>query len=572
MLTTEYRVVAVPSAGVSINSVTDMLGNTVAALQSSETEARITAAMLSEVSQHPEQVEEISAPSMIGTAFSEPSHKISTLQSDTSPLRPTCPSGNCVWPKYHTLDLCASCHDITETTTVENLSLEAPKLRDLVLAAHQNTSNGRLPVTSIWDVVPKDGNRVRFNSTIVLADQIEPDQDPIGYTGNYVRKRVWPLNFEDGGMPEPNYAGLVGSTMRLGYAEFDFDARVPLLQLKSAFDCGLTYCVKEYKRSVVAGNLVSETLSTQFGTLVNPLATDLNGMTWTAVVEGRNYTAPEWLYYGIGDLVQIALGQSTYTSAGWCYKNNDWRCDEPWYVRRLDNYSNPQWEGIDLTANFALVVENAIVVYSDVGQQYGDIPVSGQNSLTKPFVVVRWPWIALPLTVILLGLVTLGLTVWETHRLRAPSWKSSLLPLIYRYNHWERYRYSEQHPGQRAASQAAQPRALNQAIDLSTSQPVNQQQGQEPPQVADQQQQQDESQVHPQESSSQSSGQSASQAGDSSHRPIRFSNLVSDFATEADETTAILAQHESIGAVWTLELRNAAASHSHSTAISGSTP
>lgn len=129
---------------------------------------------------------------------------------------------------------------------------------------------------------------------------------------------------------------------------------------------------------------------------------------------------------GVGTLVQSMVGQTNYGLSGVCLASKDWSCDnEPQYLM-TGNYSSIQWEGIDLTADFSVVVKNANAVVSEILQQWGNISIAGQNSTTKSCVIVRWPWMALPLTIVLLGMLTLGLMVWETHRSDAPSWKSSL--------------------------------------------------------------------------------------------------------------------------------------------------
>lgn len=96
--------------------------------------------------------------------------------------------------------------------------------------------------------------------------------------------------------------------------------------------------------------------------------------------------------------------------------------------------AEPQsWQGIDFTEDFSRVVANANEMMSDILQQYGTASMKGFNAVTETFVVVRWPWIVLPATVVLAGLATFALIVRDTRKVNAPKWSSSLFPLLYRH-------------------------------------------------------------------------------------------------------------------------------------------
>lgn len=448
LLTTQYRVVPVASSGIYINSTSSITVDIFAAFDYPETDIQITAAMLADVQQEPQAPNGEAAQVLDRRATSQLSNANATSQSSTSPLKATCLSGNCVWPNYYTLDICARCQNITKTTSMKNLSPDAANLAEIVSVARQNKQNGSAVSASsfVWEIVPRNGNSVRVNSSVsafVDSETESGEPDGLEYSGYLVHKIVWPLNvvgfvddiFDTTGWTPQSFAGVEGPVVALGYAEFGFNPNTGQPFLNNSLECALTYCVSEYNRSVVEGNLVSNILSTQYGAVSgNPGTTE--NLSWSAKVNGTDFTVDSFLMYGsgVGTLVQRMVGQTNYVFGGHCLASNDWSCDDT-PVYSDSNYSSVQWEGIDLTADFSVVVENANAIVSEIVQQYGNISVAGQNSTTKSFVIVRWPWIALPLAVVLLGMLTLGLTVWETNRLEAPLWKSSLLPLIYRYKH-----------------------------------------------------------------------------------------------------------------------------------------
>lgn len=231
------------------------------------------------------------------------------------------------------------------------------------------------------------------------------------------------------------FAGIDQPVAALGFAEFNFDdTGVPALNY--SVECAVTYCVKEYNRSVVQGNLVSNVLSTHYGKVTGD--PDAYGdLSWSAEVNGTNFTADSLLGYGtgIGILTGYLIGNTTHDYAGTCDATRGRSCSVP-VTSNSGTYgaiSTEAWQGIDLTPDFMTVLENANAVMSEILQRYGNVSVAGENAVTKSFVVVRWAWIALPATFVLFGLMLLGLTVWETARPQAPTWKSSLLPVLYRY-------------------------------------------------------------------------------------------------------------------------------------------
>ena len=234
----------------------------------------------------------------------------------------------------------------------------------------------------------------------------------------------------------------------IGFAEFNFgDSGLPVLN--NSLECALTSCVKEYNRSVVQGILVSNVLSTHYGQVSGDPNAPVD-LSWSAEVNGTSFRADSYLTYGtgVGTLVEYLLGNTTHTYSGRCELSSNWSCSAPVTSNSgtYSAFSTEAWQGIDLSSDFTTVLENANTLMSEIAQQYGNVSVVGFDAVTKSFVVVRWGWIALPATVVFFGLMVLGLTVWETTRLQAPSWKSSLLPLLHRYVHVDAGAEGRNHP------------------------------------------------------------------------------------------------------------------------------
>ncbi|KIW33987.1 uncharacterized protein PV07_00793 [Cladophialophora immunda] len=446
LLTTENRTVPVPGNGISINSSTSMTTDIYLAMGYPETLAQLTAAMLANVQQE-DQPMDIMAASTVGRHAMKKRSE-ATTQTLALPLKADCPSGNCVWQPYYTLDICTQCRPTTKELTIKNLSPQSSDLTKIVSAARSGNISGADQQTSsfTWEIIPKFGQTWKVTSNLsAFVDENDMNGNAQGLEVyvSITQKVVWPLNFasSDGLLLDPRgwtkqpFAGINEPVAAIGFAEFDVDDNgVPALN--NSLECAMTYCVREYSTSVVQGNLVLDVLSTHYGK-VDGDPDAASGLSWSAEVNGTSFTADDFLTYGtgIGTLTGYVLGNSTHSYKGSCLASSNWSCSAPVTSNSgsVEGLSTEAWKGVDLTPNFAAVVEDANTVMSQIVQQYGNVSVIGDNAVLKTFVVVRWAWITLPAAIVLFGVGCLGLTVWETSRMQAPSWKASLLPLLYRY-------------------------------------------------------------------------------------------------------------------------------------------
>jgi hypothetical protein len=440
LLTTQDRIVLVPVAGTSISSTTSLDSQILSAMiVYPETLAQLTLVMLANVKVQDQPIVIVAATSPERSANVKRSD--GATQALVSPLKADCPSGNCVWKPYYALDICTQCRSTTDEMTLKNLSPGSSNLPEMVSAAHAGRSSTVKAQTSNFtlEVVPKSGRTWQVTSSLNI--------DTGGYyDGNFIQKIVWPLNFagSDGssldttGWTNQSFAGLDGPVAAIGFAEFGLgNDGVP--SLNNSLECAMTYCVKEYKRSVVRGKLVSDVLSTHYGGIARDVEHP-SVLSWTANVNGTPFSAGTSISFygtGIATLAGYMVGNATNWYSGSCSATQDWSCTAPSMGGNANliysALSTDAWEGIGLTPNFTTVLENANTLLSEIFQQYGNISQAGDDAVTKSFVVVRWAWIALPAAVVIFGLMILGLTVWETTRLKAPIWKSSLLPLLYRF-------------------------------------------------------------------------------------------------------------------------------------------
>ncbi|KAJ5355832.1 hypothetical protein N7517_010441 [Penicillium concentricum] len=56
--------------------------------------------------------------------------------------------------------------------------------------------------------------------------------------------------------------------------------------------------------------------------------------------------------------------------------------------------------------------------------------ITGKAMTSKTYVSIHWQWIALPILVWFLGLLTLVGVIWKTRKISAPTWKNDVMPLL----------------------------------------------------------------------------------------------------------------------------------------------
>ena len=307
LLTIQDRVVPVPANGISINSTTSITIDIYTAMGYPETAAQLIAAMLADVQQE-DQPKNVLADRAISGLCMSARRSGATTEALTSPLTADCPSGDCVWQPYYALDTCSQCRDTTTEVIIKNLSPQSSDMTAVALVLETGQlvpEDGPFRSNFTWEIVPKFGFpwQVPSNLSVTVLGNGSSTGGPvagspyylINSTGNdpvtaeayIVHKVVWPLNFANAdmgvvlnttGWTKQAFAGFDQPVAAIGFAEFKLnDYGVPVLN--SSLECAMTYCVKEYNRSVVRGNLVTDVASTHYGNVTGG-AHAWDGLVW----------------------------------------------------------------------------------------------------------------------------------------------------------------------------------------------------------------------------------------------------------------------------------------------------
>ena len=250
-------------------------------------------------------------------------------------------------------------------------------------------------------------------------------------------------------------AGVYRPDVALGQISFAFDTTSPsTLSIASASECALSYCVQGYERSVSDGQLSTKVTHDVIG------QNDVNDY-WSGTINGVPYYY-ETVYtsYISKHLLSVLQGVSYYLPActmSWTGPENNRSavvtgCGEL-AMGALDS-SMASMLGLAMAKGQSISdilsrVANATSIYL---QASGTETREGTIWSRQTFVHVRWVWLALPTIVVILTCVALGWAIWQSRSAGIPLWRTSLLPLFYRYEDDQAERGSGRLPASNALS------------------------------------------------------------------------------------------------------------------------
>ncbi|KAF7186608.1 hypothetical protein HII31_12017 [Pseudocercospora fuligena] len=356
------------------------------------------------------------------------------LQSIHQQSQATCPSGNCTWPVIRSLAVCSICKDITSgfrQTLVDQPT--GPQLSRSGMVLHDNATRYSL------------GDHV-------YIDNID------GYTvenANFLHLTAFSSEDPRTSITMQEVDTLMISTTFLSVlpdAE-NPNATWPNLPLVAA-ECVLYYCVRSYNVSM-RDNIVHEVSSenadmhrspdswqwTGPGKIPAENATG-NTMEWgldvgmghrTDLMIGDGYNVTQTALAGIGKLLQTTFIRAEATTK----IENKASNLTAYYMVMSGNpeYAPDAMQPIYEQKNFTATFEAIAASMSNAmrAHQNGSLSVTGEVGIPNTKYRVEWPWIILPIVVVLASLIQLVMTIYESRH--HPLWKSDVLAVLSRGRH-----------------------------------------------------------------------------------------------------------------------------------------
>ena len=389
----------------------------------------------------------------------------------TARVPPDCPSGHCVWEPYHAFSLCSKCEDITKSVTTIGSSpqaylnqsiaqilstLNATYMNDLKLSGDDSYDISKIYKngTGFWTLKMPTA---RNYQSVLLSDS--PDGGPLDTIDVFIPSHFYPWSFGSSNSPPSLWAiiteevtTLRNITSMTTWTEPQVVAGIanPLMALSSIvvdesgtaaeiLECALTLCGHEYRTFVEAGKLTSYPLSTSHGSidLVHGSDVYIGPIRVNLTINSTRYSVPmdlmglENMFSALSNAVLGTITQNLTQGTNFHQGKSGMVFDHASSVYAL-TLSSLEIASIADQGNFSKVLENIASSLNNYLQRYATDQIPGQVLIQETYVHVRWAWLVLPLMLVIVGILTLLQTIWQTKQQNAVMWKSSILPLLYR--------------------------------------------------------------------------------------------------------------------------------------------
>ncbi|CAG7936879.1 unnamed protein product [Penicillium nalgiovense] len=340
--------------------------------------------------------------------------------------RYTCSTGNCTWDPIATLEIRASCANITDKLEYEfhhGPKDQVHKRNDIGLQPNYTFSSlksGGTNITADIETTFLDGTLVIFGSMppLVYNDTFMPPIQLIAPDG-LLGKQLWNLE-----------------------GDF-FMVRDPKMQ---AIECTVYPAVRSFRPRVTEGVYHEETLeiweerpTKDFWRgdrceLHPPWGPEKGvGPGKVFAIGMRSVQAMRYFFRG------FFTGQGDVSATGYFYTSTTgFRTEAIGYasadLMQLMVLSNITGCTASSVEKLHCVMDNVATAMSKAmrdDESSSNLATTDGKAMTSlTYVSIHWQWIVLPVLVWLLGLVTLLGTMWKTRRAMIPTWKNQTIPII----------------------------------------------------------------------------------------------------------------------------------------------
>ena len=346
-----------------------------------------------------------------------------------SETQPRCPTGNCTWPSFTSLGFCFKCQNISQSVQDSSTYVIEQEIPE-----DEWPPDSLAPELVLWRTYiykfPELNGQVLKADSFKLDDQrsfstrfdMAIDQDPRFFVFRLFWDPVTPFNFSDGtSVPTVSLLILIRTST----------AKSNPGSVLAADLCALSFCAQKRTVSVSLNQLSSTVLQTVYGTRYmhfTPKQKD----------EASEYGPKEGLLF-TGDDFNMTFSdmQDGFGSQIWeenlrlllsTFEGN--LTGMPGAIEIPVATSNVIG-AFNASSNISMTMNNIATAMTNYFRDSSNETVIGQAGQIELYVHVNWPWITLPVVLVLAGTTFLLLTIFETKRLGASVWKTSELALLF---------------------------------------------------------------------------------------------------------------------------------------------
>ena len=363
----------------------------------------------------------------------------SAILSNTSILEtdPSCPTGNCTFPVFSSLGFCSNCIDITQFLQ-QNSNCTQEQL---------NSNEERMDCT-YWLPPSSSGRNYSseqgivngsFNFSWGFSGSGAWIEDAPSYlteflasfddSGSYLRIYQTPFDLPDGKIIPSSLTqiALIKTSPQTGSMSTGF--------VHTAHICALSFCTREYNVSMTSGVLQSEIISTSYSNLtlkidpensqdlafVNSSYTfkfpdSANNFTFIAngSISVRNETFEELMFDALSSILEGSV--TVNDSAG---------------LPSTISATSMIQSGLNASTNIPKTMDRVAAAMTNSLRDLSSLNVHGQSGSIELYVRVSWPWLALPVLSVILGMILLISVMKVTRKHKLNIWKTSELALLF---------------------------------------------------------------------------------------------------------------------------------------------
>jgi hypothetical protein len=367
-----------------------------------------------------------------------------------------CQTGNCTWPVFTSLAICSACNDVSTHIIKTSGYTVGADITD------QYLPSGLYPSGSFTNYSLTYVHMKYFSDFSRLSSNGDEDVASVYLTANATTDFRETLSFKDS-----NTLLMAFAVMR-ARPEFLSNTSLWSDSTPTAIECGLFFCVNSY-RTISQNGLLKEELVDSWAVR--------EPRSWRASDTGRpevessltkyqkwDVGHPSLSHQGMDDRVfrtdlQLLIPTESNSVNNTTGRFNisqtmiastqdfllDWSIGQTWvpqpqgqpnkvivypigqnFEARAFPLAEVLWSSDNLTETFANVAQTLTSRIRDSSS----ITQPGTGRQWVVYIEVDWPFIILPLTTVILGMIYIVIIIMETGRLGLPAWKQSAIPAL----------------------------------------------------------------------------------------------------------------------------------------------
>jgi Protein of unknown function (DUF3176) len=314
------------------------------------------------------------------------------LSQSTSAVSASCSTGNCTFPPYASIATCSACTEVTNLLNFTELEPSKPGEGWLGGMQVHSLPNG----LQTWDV------HSSFTGLNISATGDLNTDKLLSYQPRLLNvSAIWGDYHAQASSPQ---------------------ASAPQARAHQAFDCVFYLCVKTFSGSVTQNNFEETVKDSYHDPGLGAIHYTGGAMSFNMTISQGQLPSGTNLTFGVGDAAnELALYMTLQLiGAGGIDVTGGSRWDND-VVRGIFSQGS---------SNFGTTMDNLATAMTNAMRTISGDTVIGTASKNVAHIHVRWPWLLLPLVMIILASVFLALTVWQSSRWDVPAWRSSALAVM----------------------------------------------------------------------------------------------------------------------------------------------